>query len=585
MRPCAATCTTSASGTRPACRTTPCLHVEHDLWPLILGNRVTVGHSVTLHGCVIEDECLIGIGAMVLNGARVGTGSIVAAGALVPEGMQVPPHSMVMGVPGKVRRQVTEAELERIREGSAELRSIPPNLQGRSHLIRAVKGTRDLLPPATEVWNHVEEAARRVFRAYNYHEIRTPILEETQLVRARRRRRNRHRHQGDVHLRGPRRQFADAASRSHRVRDPRLHRAPAGPAAGRAEALLHGARCSAASARRRAATASSSRSARRPSARNRRAVDAEVIEMVVELLRAVGPRRISAAAQFGGLPEVPPALRRAAARGTGRRGAGACATIASAAPYTNPLRVLDCKVEADQPIIDALPSILDHLCEACRAHFDAVQQLPARPRHRVRNPAAPGARPGLLHAHDLRGGARRARRAELRAGRRPLRRAGRGAGLEGPLARHRLLDRRGPPGDEPWRRRAAGVDRSDLFIAPLGEPRLRHAALLARDLRRRGVSVELAADGKLKRAMELANKLGARYALIVGEDEIAAGQVHFEEHGDRRAAKASASEELRRERLVHGMHELRTSRFSRRPAPHAHLRPAARLRRGHARRC
>ncbi len=94
-------------------------HVEHDLWPLIVGNRVTVGHSATLHGCVIEDECLIGIGAIILNGARVGTGSIIAAGALVPEGMQVPPRSMVMGVPGKVRRQVTEAETERIREGCA----------------------------------------------------------------------------------------------------------------------------------------------------------------------------------------------------------------------------------------------------------------------------------------------------------------------------------------------------------------------------------------------------------------------------------------------------------------------------------
>lgn len=95
------------------------LHVEHYLWPLIIGNRVTVGHSAVLHGCVIEDECLIGIGAIVLNGARVGTGSIIAAGAVVPEGMQVPPRSMVMGIPGKVRREVTDAELERIREGSA----------------------------------------------------------------------------------------------------------------------------------------------------------------------------------------------------------------------------------------------------------------------------------------------------------------------------------------------------------------------------------------------------------------------------------------------------------------------------------
>ena len=63
----------------------------------------------------------------------------------------------------------------------------------------------------------------------------------------------------------------------------------------------------------------------------------------------------------------------------------------------------------------------------------------------------------------------------------------------------------------------------DLFIAPLGEAALRHVGLLARDLRRAGLSVELAVEGKLKRAMELANKLGARYTLIVGDNEIAAG--------------------------------------------------------------
>jgi gamma-carbonic anhydrase len=95
-----------------------CLHVELDVYPLIIGSRCVVGHSVTLHGCVVEDECLIGIGATVLNGARIGKGSIVAAGALVPEGMQVPSGSMVMGVPGKVRRQVTPEEYERILEGA-----------------------------------------------------------------------------------------------------------------------------------------------------------------------------------------------------------------------------------------------------------------------------------------------------------------------------------------------------------------------------------------------------------------------------------------------------------------------------------
>ncbi len=96
-----------------------CLHVELNQHPLVMGNRVTVGHSVTLHGCDIDDDCLIGIGAMVLNGARIHSGSIVAAGALVPEGMEVPAGSLVMGVPAKVRRPVTEAEKDRIRRSAA----------------------------------------------------------------------------------------------------------------------------------------------------------------------------------------------------------------------------------------------------------------------------------------------------------------------------------------------------------------------------------------------------------------------------------------------------------------------------------
>src|SRR5712692_5028958 len=87
-----------------------CLHVQKDEYPLILGNRVTVGHSVTLHGCTIEDDCLIGIGAILLNGVRIGAGTIVAAGALVTERTEIPPRSIVMGAPAKVRRAATAAD-------------------------------------------------------------------------------------------------------------------------------------------------------------------------------------------------------------------------------------------------------------------------------------------------------------------------------------------------------------------------------------------------------------------------------------------------------------------------------------------
>lgn len=92
------------------------LHMD-DGFPLVIGDRVTVGHSVTLHGCIIEDDCLIGIGAIILNGARIGKGSVIAAGALIPERAEIPAGSLVMGVPGKVKRPVTPEEHARFAEG------------------------------------------------------------------------------------------------------------------------------------------------------------------------------------------------------------------------------------------------------------------------------------------------------------------------------------------------------------------------------------------------------------------------------------------------------------------------------------
>lgn len=92
------------------------IHVDHQEWPCILGDRVTVGHSAVLHGCTVEAGALIGIGAIVLNGARIGPGAVVAAGALVPEGMEVPPDALVMGAPAKMRRQVTVEEQARFAE-------------------------------------------------------------------------------------------------------------------------------------------------------------------------------------------------------------------------------------------------------------------------------------------------------------------------------------------------------------------------------------------------------------------------------------------------------------------------------------
>ncbi len=84
-------------------------------FPLTVGAGVSVGHNAILHGCTVGDDVLVGMGATVLNGAVIGEGSLIAANALIPEGAQIPPGSLVAGVPGKVRRELGEAELERIR--------------------------------------------------------------------------------------------------------------------------------------------------------------------------------------------------------------------------------------------------------------------------------------------------------------------------------------------------------------------------------------------------------------------------------------------------------------------------------------
>lgn len=94
------------------------LHCDPAPFALKVGSRVTVGHQAMLHGCVIEDDCLIGIGAIVLNGAKIGRGSVIAAGAVIAEGAQIPEYSMVMGVPGKVKREITPEERERFRHNA-----------------------------------------------------------------------------------------------------------------------------------------------------------------------------------------------------------------------------------------------------------------------------------------------------------------------------------------------------------------------------------------------------------------------------------------------------------------------------------
>lgn len=94
------------------------LHVTRDTHPLIIGNEVTIGHGAILHGCVVRDRVLIGMGAIVLDGAILNEECIVGAGALVPPNMVVPQQTLVVGVPAKVKRALSEAEIEHIKQAA-----------------------------------------------------------------------------------------------------------------------------------------------------------------------------------------------------------------------------------------------------------------------------------------------------------------------------------------------------------------------------------------------------------------------------------------------------------------------------------
>ena len=90
------------------------LHVEHETGPVVLAEEITVGHHAVVHGCTIGRGALIGIGARVLSHATIGEQALIGAGAVVTEGMEVPPRTLVLGVPGKVKRELTTDELARL---------------------------------------------------------------------------------------------------------------------------------------------------------------------------------------------------------------------------------------------------------------------------------------------------------------------------------------------------------------------------------------------------------------------------------------------------------------------------------------
>jgi carbonic anhydrase/acetyltransferase-like protein (isoleucine patch superfamily) len=92
------------------------VHVTNEKWPTTIAAEVTIGHGAIVHGCTVERGALIGMGSRVLDGATIGESALVGAGALVPEGMRVPPRTLVVGVPARVVRPLTDDELQRLEQ-------------------------------------------------------------------------------------------------------------------------------------------------------------------------------------------------------------------------------------------------------------------------------------------------------------------------------------------------------------------------------------------------------------------------------------------------------------------------------------
>jgi histidyl-tRNA synthetase len=386
-------------------------------------------------------------------------------------------------------------------------------------MIRAVKGTRDLLPPDTAVWNRVERIAREVFRVYNYQEIRTPILEETQLfargvgqetdIVSKEMYTFEDRDGSSLTLRPENTASVIRAYIEHRLDQrpgvqklyyigPMFRRER--PQKGRYRQFFQ-----------IGAEAIGSESP---------FVDAEVIEMVAEMLTRAGVTGftllINSVGDHNCRPQFIEKLREAL-----RPVAASLCTDCQRRVETNPLRVLDCKVSEDQPIIDQLPSILDNLCEICEPHFAAVQAY-LRERSiefEVRPRLVRGLDYYMRTTFEVIHGNLGAQNSVLGGGRYDGLAESLGSTVHSPGIGFSI-------GED---RLVMTVDQAadaalDIFLAPLGDAAVHHAGDLARELRRAGISVEVLAGGKLKRAMELANKIGARYALILGDDEIAVGQ-------------------------------------------------------------
>src|SRR6266700_2777110 len=398
-------------------------------------------------------------------------------------------------------------------------------------MIKAVRGTRDLLPPETALWNFVEAAVRDVFRAYNFHEIRTPIFEDTQLFtrsvgeetdivsKEMFTWEDRGRAESDkgqsLTLRPENTAGVVRAYIEHKLWDrglnklfyigPQFRRER--PQKGRYRQFYQIG----------AETIGPSRAGSESPAR-----DAEMLEMLATFLNRLGINDWTLELNSVGCPNDRAAYNEALRKALEPVVDKMCGDCQRRA-VTNPLRVFDCKVPEDQPIIEKLPRISQFLDEGCRKHFQEVQEIlkAVEVPFTLNDRLVRGLDYYTRTAFEFTHGALGAQNAILGGGRYD----GLSEALGGPSApgigfaigEDRLV--------LALKESAEAVARKpDVYIAPFGPGMDREAAKIAHELRRHDVVAELGDESfRLKKSLETASKMGVRFALIVGGNEVKAG--------------------------------------------------------------
>ena len=404
-------------------------------------------------------------------------------------------------------------------------------------MISGIRGTRDILPGEAARWRRVERAAVEVCSRYGYAEVRTPVIEREELF-----------------AKGTGESTDIVQKEMYAFTDRGGERVTLRPEAtpGLVRAFVEHGLEQALPFAKLYSLGPMFRYERPQKGRYRQfhqldveafgiadpAIDAEVIEMAAAFVADLGLESAELVINSVGCADCRPAFSAALLAALGERVSDLCGDCRRRA-QTNPLRIFDCKVPADQPVIDALPHSEDHLCADCREHFAEVRRhldaygLPYRVSHRL----VRGLDYYTRTTFEMLGAGRGAQNALLGGGR-----------YDG------LVKQLGGP-DRPGIGFAAGLERLvlalpedeggaasvDAFVVALGDGATWAAArLLARDLRRAGLRVLTDFGGRSSKSqMKRANRSGARHMLILGDDELAAGEVTVKEMATSRQRRAA----------------------------------------------